>query len=184
MLFDKDGILSKKESLDQEIEDLILENENLTRKIRESQNKIVSHREDLDGTKSAIVELEKKQLESKSRLENQMKEISTLLERISEVSKRIESNKEQEIVIRGKREGLEKEVEALEKEIEESYQEFLSMSKMLESEKEALQKLLEDIQSNQSQYLKKPRGFPKSTSTSFGKGKNLIGIKGPNRFLS
>lgn len=159
MLFDKDGILSKKESLDQEIEDLILENENLTRKIRESQNKIVSHREDLDGTKSAIVELEKKQLESKSRLENQMKEISTLLERISEVSKRIESNKEQEIVIRGKREGLEKEVEALEKEIEESYQEFLSMSKMLESEKEALQKLLEDIQSIKANISKNQEVF-------------------------
>lgn len=159
MLFDKDGILSKKEGLDQEIEDIILENENLTRGIRDSQSNISIFRENLEETRTLIIDLDKKLLESNSRWENQMKEIGTLLERIGEINTRIEATKDQEIVIRSKREGLEKEVESLEKEIEESYQEFLSMSKMLESEKETLQKLVDEIQNIKANISKNQEVF-------------------------
>lgn len=103
LLFDKDGILSKKESIDQEIEDLILENENLTRGIRDNQSNIILHRSHWEETRTHIVELEKKLLESNSRLENQQKEIAVLDERIGEIQKRILGAKEQESVIREKK---------------------------------------------------------------------------------
>ncbi|XDD55512.1 chromosome segregation SMC family protein [Leptospira sp. WS4.C2] len=159
LLFDKDGILSKKESIDQAIEDLILENENLTRGIRDNQSNIILHRSHWEDTRTHIVELEKKLLESNSRLENQQKEIAVLDERIGEIQKRILGAKEQESVIREKKDGLEKEVEVLEKEIAESYQEFLSMSRILESEKETLQTLVEEISGIKSNISKNQEVF-------------------------
>jgi chromosome segregation protein len=146
LLFDKDGVLSKKEVVDQEIEDLLLENENLTRNIRESQAAIVNFRIYLDDTKNNIVELEKRMLETQGKIENYARQTKDLEARLVEIHKRISHTKEQEAGIREKREHLEKEVLTLEREIEESYQEFLSMSKILESEKETLQGLLEEIQ--------------------------------------
>lgn len=159
LLFDKDGILSKKESIDQEIEDLILENENLTRGIRDNQSNIILFRNQWEETRTQIVELEKKLLESNSRLENQQKEISVLEERIGEIQLRISGAKEQESVIREKKESLEKEVEFLEKEIEDAYQEFLSMSRILESEKETLQTLVEEISGIKSNISKNQEVF-------------------------
>lgn len=60
ILFDRDGFLSRKETLDQQIEDLILENENLTRSIKDSGLKIESLRESLEANKEQTVFLEKK----------------------------------------------------------------------------------------------------------------------------
>jgi chromosome segregation protein len=146
LLFDKDGVLSKKEVVDQDIEDLLLDNENLTRNIRESQALIVSLRNQLDETKNGIVDLEKRMLETQSKIENYLRQKMDLEERQDEIQKRISLTKDQESGIREKRDHLEKEVTTLEKEIEDSYQEFLSMSKILESEKETLHELLEEIQ--------------------------------------
>lgn len=66
ILFDRDGFLSRKETLDQQIEDLILENENLTRSIKDSGLKIESLRENLEANKEQTVFLEKKVLELSS----------------------------------------------------------------------------------------------------------------------
>ncbi|EMG12272.1 hypothetical protein LEP1GSC151_1347 [Leptospira interrogans serovar Grippotyphosa str. LT2186] len=60
ILFDRDGFLSRKETLDQQIEDLILENENLTRSIKDSGLKIESLRENLEANKEQTVFLEKR----------------------------------------------------------------------------------------------------------------------------
>ena len=81
-------------------------------------------------------------LETQSKIENYARHKNDLDSRLLEIQKRINQTKEQDDGIRGKRDFLDKEVISLEKEIEESYQEFLSMSKLLESEKETLQKLL------------------------------------------
>lgn len=159
LLFDKDGVLSKKEVVDQDIEDLLLENENLTRSIRESQTLILSLRNHWETARNQIVDLDKKILETQSRIDNQTRQTIELNDRIAEIFKRIASSKEQESGIREKRENLEKEVTSLEKEIEDSYQEFLSMSKMLESEKESLQKLLEEIQNLKSNISKNQEVF-------------------------
>lgn len=159
LLFDKDGVLSKKEVVDQDIEDLLLENENLTRSIRESQALILSLRNHWETARNLIVDLDKKVLETQSRIDNQTRQTVELNDRIAEIFKRIASSKEQETGIREKREKLEKEVISLEKEIEDSYQEFLSMSKMLESEKESLQKLLEEIQNLKSNISKNQEVF-------------------------
>ncbi|TGN20047.1 chromosome segregation SMC family protein [Leptospira idonii] len=159
LLFDKDGVLSKKELVDQEIEDLLLENENLTRNIRESQAQILVFRNEWEDTRNIIVDLEKKLLESQGRMENQTKQLLGLEERIVEIQKRISATKEQEASIREKREFLEKEVISLEKEIEDAYQEFLSMSKILESEKETLQSLLDDIQNLKANISKNQEVF-------------------------
>ncbi len=154
LLFDKDGVLSKKEIVDQEIEDLLLENENFTRNIRECQSSIVIFRGSLDETKNSIVDLEKRMLETQGRIENFIRQMRDLEIRHIEIQKRITLTKDQEVGIKEKRDHLEKEVITLEKEIEESYQEFLSMSKILESQKETLQALLEEIQELKSNISK------------------------------
>ncbi|WP_411822296.1 chromosome segregation SMC family protein [Leptospira sp. 'Mane'] len=159
LLLDKDGVLSKKEVVDQDIEDLLLENENLTRSIRESQTLILTLRNDWEHARNQIVDLDKKILETQSKIDNQTRQSTELNNRIAEIFKRIATSKEQEAGIREKREKLEKEVISLEKEIEDSYQEFLSMSKMLESEKESLQKLLEEIQGLKSNISKNQEVF-------------------------
>jgi len=159
LLFDKDGVLSKKEIVDQDIEDLLLENENFTRNIRESQTAIVNYRTNLDETRNSIVEMEKRMLETQSKIENYARHKNDLDSRLLEIQKRINQTKEQDDGIRGKRDFLDKEVISLEKEIEESYQEFLSMSKLLESEKETLQKLLEEIQGLKSNISKNQEVF-------------------------
>ncbi|EMO30171.1 hypothetical protein LEP1GSC170_0056, partial [Leptospira interrogans serovar Bataviae str. HAI135] len=66
ILFDRDGFLFRKETLDQQIEDLILENENLTRSTKDSGFKIESLRESLEANKEQTVFLEKKVLELSS----------------------------------------------------------------------------------------------------------------------
>ncbi len=159
LLFDKDGVLSKKEIVDQEIEDLLLENENLTRNIRECQASIVIFRGSLDETKNSIVDLEKRMLETQGRIENYNRQFKDLEVRLVEIQKRVASTKDQETGIREKRDHLEKEVLSLEKEIEESYQEFLSMSKILESEKATLQGLLDEIQGLKSNISKNQEVF-------------------------
>jgi chromosome segregation protein len=146
LLFDKDGVLSKKEFVDQEIEDLLLENENLTRGIRESHTAIVGFRAELDETRNNIVDFEKRMLETQSKIENFLQKTKDIESRLLEIEKRINHTRDQESGIREKREFLETEVLSLEKEIEDSYQEFLSMSKILESEKMTLQLLSEEIQ--------------------------------------
>ncbi|GBF49504.1 chromosome segregation ATPase [Leptospira ryugenii] len=159
LLFDKDGVMAKKEALDQEIEDLLLTNENLTRAVRDSQANIVKMRGIWEETRNQMVELEKRMLETQSQVENFTQRTTDLQNRIDEVKKRISSSRDQEIGIRNKRENLEREVLSLEKEIEDSYQEFLSMSKLLESEKLSLQSLLEEIQTLKSNISKNQEVF-------------------------
>jgi chromosome segregation protein len=65
MFLDKDGILSKKEDLDRKMEDLILENENLTRANRESHQEIERLRISIEEKNEGLVLVEKKKFRNK-----------------------------------------------------------------------------------------------------------------------
>ncbi len=159
MLFAKDGILSKKESVDQAIEDLLLENENLTRGIRNSQNLMSAYRHSLEENRSSTVDLEKKSLETQAKKDVLLQKVESLLARMAEATSRIQSAEEQNATLVAKKQELELEVVELERQIESSYQEFLAMSKILESQKSVLQGLLEEIQTLKSNITKNQEVF-------------------------
>lgn len=150
ILLDKDGLLAQKESIDSEIEDLILENENLSRKIKEANSNIESMRYALEEKKEEIVKLEKSILEMEgknaSALDARDKELRIKHEageRIANFEKSIES-------LQSKKVTYQEEVKVLEEQIEKSYTEFLGMSKTLEAEKEQLKELFSEIQNLKS----------------------------------
>ncbi len=146
LILDKDGLLSKKEAIDSEIEDLILQNENFSRDISKSNEEIETLRTNLENTKEEIVKLEKLVLElegkifaTKTELE---REESSVIERKQKVET-LNQNLEQ---LNLRKNSVKEEVAILEEQIEKSYNEFLSMSKVLESEKEILKNILNEIQ--------------------------------------
>jgi chromosome segregation protein len=146
ILLDKEGLLAKKENIDSEIEDLILENENVTRKISESNQNIEYLRIKLEEYKEEIVKLEKSILEIEGKfystelnLEREEKQFKETESKILSIQNSIQSLKD-------KKSTYELEVQKLEEQIEKSYNEFLGMSKILESEKEGLKKVLSEIQ--------------------------------------
>lgn len=150
ILLDRDGLLAKKENIDSEIEDLILDNENLSRKIKESNHNIETLRLTLEEKKEEIVKLEKNILEMESKnasaLDAREKEIRIKEEahaRISNIEKSIET-------LQAKKITYNEEVKVLEEQIERSYNEFLGMSKALESEKEELKGIFTAIQNLKS----------------------------------
>ncbi|GBF38053.1 chromosome segregation SMC family protein [Leptospira johnsonii] len=146
LLFDRDGFLSQKEGLDQEIEDLILENENLTRSIKESGLTIESLREEAENIREKIVYLEKRILELNSEKNSKLESAKSLSERIEETQKRIVAAQESIKTLGAKKTEFEKEVIELEQQIENRYNEFLEMSRALDSEKEALRNIVKEIQ--------------------------------------
>ncbi|PJZ76698.1 chromosome segregation SMC family protein [Leptospira neocaledonica] len=146
LLFDRDGFLSQKEGLDQEIEDLILENENLTRSIKESGLTIESLREEAENIREKIVYLEKRILELNSEKNSKLESAKSLSERIDETQKRILAAQESIKTLGAKKTEFEKEVIELEQQIENRYNEFLEMSRALDSEKEALRNIVKEIQ--------------------------------------
>lgn len=146
ILFDRDGFLSRKETLDQQIEDLILENENLTRSIKDSGLKIESLRESLEANKEQTVFLEKKVLELSSEKNSRLEICKSIQLRKEEIEKRIQNAKDSIQNVISKKQEFEKEVSELEQQIESSYNEFLDMSRALESEKESLRNILKEIQ--------------------------------------
>ncbi|PJZ66212.1 chromosome partitioning protein ParA [Leptospira wolffii] len=146
MLFDRDGFLSQKEGLDQEIEDLILENENHTRSIKESGITIETLREEVESIREKIVFLEKRILELNSERNSKVEGAKSLSERIEEARKRILTAQESEKNHNSKKSEFEKEVAELEQQIENRYNEFLEMSRALDSEKEALRNIVKEIQ--------------------------------------
>ncbi len=146
MLFDRDGFLSQKEGLDQEIEDLILENENHTRSIKESGATIETLREEVEGIREKIVYLEKRILELNSEKNSKVEGAKSLSQRIEETQKRIHTAQESVKTHISKKSDFEKEVLELEQQIENRYNEFLEMSRALDSEKEALRNIVKEIQ--------------------------------------
>lgn len=146
MLFDRDGFLSQKEGLDQEIEDLILENENHTRSIKESGVTIETLREEVEGIREKIVFLEKRILELNSERNSKVEGAKSLAVRIEEARRRILTAQESEKTHTSKKAEFEKEVAELEQQIENRYNEFLEMSRALDSEKEALRNIVKEIQ--------------------------------------
>ncbi|PJZ70344.1 chromosome partitioning protein ParA [Leptospira perolatii] len=146
MLFDRDGFLSQKEALDQEIEDLILENENHTRSIKESGLLIGSIREELEENRERTVFLEKRTLELTSERNGKLEASKTFSARITEAEDRIRISKESILNLENKKSEFEKEVSELEQQIETRYNDFLQMSKALDSEKEALRQIVKEIQ--------------------------------------
>lgn len=146
ILFDKDGMLSQKEFFDQKIEDLILENDKLSRNIKESFEVIDKLRLELDEKKEEIVSLEKKILEMESKKTSSDESIHKLKLNRQEVSTRMETTQVSITSLKNKRDSIHQEIQKLEHQIEESYKEFLGMSKSLESEKTELQAILDKIQ--------------------------------------
>lgn len=146
LLFDRDGFLSQKEGLDQDIEDLILENENLTRSIKESGLTIETLREEAENIREKIVYLEKRILELNSEKNSKLESAKSLSERIEETQKRIMAAQESIKTLGTKKTEFEKEVIELEQQIENRYNEFLEMSRALDSEKEALRNIVKEIQ--------------------------------------
>ncbi|MEI7011942.1 chromosome segregation SMC family protein [Leptospira licerasiae] len=159
LLFDRDGFLSQKEGLDQEIEDLILENENLTRSIKESGLTIESLREEAENIREKIVYLEKRILELNSEKNSKLESAKSLSERIEETQKRILAAQESIKTLGAKKTEFEKEVIELEQQIENRYNEFLEMSRALDSEKEALRNIVKEIQGLKNEIQKNQEDY-------------------------
>ncbi|TGK10102.1 chromosome partitioning protein ParA [Leptospira fletcheri] len=159
LLFDRDGFLSQKEGLDQELEDLILENENHTRSIKESGVSIELLREDVEGNKERTVDFEKRILELNSERNGKIESSKSISERIAEVEKRILSAKESTKTLLVKKTEFEKEVADLELQIENRYNEFLEMSRALDSEKEALRHIVREIQGLKNEIQKNQEDY-------------------------
>ncbi|WP_039948155.1 chromosome segregation SMC family protein [Leptospira fainei] len=159
LLFDRDGFLSQKEGLDQEIEDLILENENHTRSIKESGISIETLREEVEGNKEKIVYLEKRILELNSERNGKIESGKSIVERILEAEKRIQSAQESAKTLQIRKSEFEKEVADLELQIENRYNEFLEMSRALDSEKEALRHIVKEIQTLKNEIQKNQEDY-------------------------
>ncbi|TGK00885.1 chromosome partitioning protein ParA [Leptospira semungkisensis] len=159
LLFDRDGFLSQKEGLDQEIEDLILENENHTRSIKESGINIETLREEAENIREKIVYLEKRILELNSERNSKLESAKSLGERIEETQKRILSAQDSMKTLATKKTEFEKEVVELELQIENRYNEFLEMSRALDSEKEALRNIVKEIQGLKNEIQKNQEDY-------------------------
>ncbi|MDX1957228.1 MAG: AAA family ATPase [Leptospiraceae bacterium] len=146
ILFDKDGMLSHKEALDSKMEELVLLNDSYQMNIREKNKRIEETRVLLEENKEEVYNLEKLVLEINSKINSTQENLEKthLLkketeERIFTLSNNIDS-------IANKKTQYEQEVNSLEEEINASYSEFLNISKVLETEKLELTKILEKIQ--------------------------------------
>jgi len=147
ILFDKDGMLAKKQSLDQQIEDLLLENDNLVSKIRENNLKMEELRTAISSNKDEVYGLEKQVLEFRGVLHSKEENKLTQEKIAQEIKERIlliETNIQN---LLQKKSQYEIEVQSLEEKIDKSYHEFLAISKLLESEKEQLSSIQTEIQS-------------------------------------
>ncbi|EMP04573.1 AAA domain protein [Leptospira interrogans serovar Pyrogenes str. 200701872] len=177
ILFDRDGFLSRKETLDQQIEDLILENENLTRSIKDSGLKIESLRENLEANKEQTVFLEKKVLELSSEKNSRLEICKSIQLRKEEIEKRIQNAKDSIQNVISKKQEFEKEVSELEQQIESSYNEFLDMSRALESEKESLRNILKEIQNLKHDIQKNQDDFKNLIPVLTEKERTVSGLK-------
>ncbi|EMM74795.1 RecF/RecN/SMC N-terminal domain protein [Leptospira weilii str. 2006001855] len=177
ILFDRDGFLSRKEALDQQIEDLILENENLTRGIKDSGLKIESLRESLEANKEQTVFLEKKVLELGSERNSRLEAGKAIQLRKEEIQKRIQTAKDSIQNVISKKQEFEREVFELEQQIESSYNEFLDMSRALESEKESLRNILKEIQNLKYDIQKNQDDFKNLIPILTEKERTVSGLK-------
>ncbi len=177
MFLDKDGILSKKEDLDRKMEDLILENENLTRANRESHQEIESLRSSIEEKNEELVLVEKRSLETNSK-QNFLKNNLTVFEtREKEIQERIQTMVEAIASTQDRKKEFEEEVLKLEREIEESYNRFLTMSKAYESQKDELKSILGRIQELKSNITKNQEVFQGLFPILTEKEKNCSALK-------
>lgn len=146
LILDKDGLLSKKEVIDSEIEDLILQNENFSREISNSNLNLENLRNNLESTKEEIVKLEKLVLELEGKILTTKTELEREESSVLERKQKMETTTKNQEQLSLRKESVKQEVTILEEQIEKSYNEFLSMSKVLESEKEILKNLMSEIQ--------------------------------------
>lgn len=177
MFLDKGGVLSRKGELDRRLEDLILENENLSGSNKESHAKIESLRVLKQEKSESIVSLEKRSLEISSREINLQENKSKFLVRSKEIQTKIQAIQESRNQTVVKKREFEEEVANLEKEVEESYAEFLDMSKALDSQKESIRHIqasILELKSNISKNQEVYQGlFPLLTE----KEKNISALK-------
>ncbi len=145
IIFDKDGMLSKKEGLDSKIEELIQYNDSLTEKIRENGKNIDDLYVRINEIKEEIVKLEKYILEMNSKKESLGEQKKSITGFLNDTESRIQSSKHTIESINNRKKGFEDEVLLLEEKIESSYTEFLKISKILESEKIELKEILSKI---------------------------------------
>lgn len=146
ILFDKDGMLFKKENLDGMIESILSKNDSLGERIRENSKKIEELYIRTTEIKEEIVRLEKYILEMNSKKMNLNEQLKSIQKFISESEGRINSASKSIESIKERKKGFEEEVVILEEKIETSYNEFLKISKILESEKAELKQILQKIQ--------------------------------------
>ncbi|HMV81144.1 MAG TPA: AAA family ATPase [Leptospiraceae bacterium] len=150
IVFDKDGMLARKESLDSEIEELILENEQLLSDIRSLQSESEEKRKNISELKEEVYSLEKQLLESRTGRTSLDAGRAKLMENIAETKERYDSVALSLTSISEKKTAYENEVVQLEEQIERSYNEFLNISKILETEKTDLKNLTSEIQNLKS----------------------------------
>ncbi|MCP5500137.1 MAG: AAA family ATPase [Leptospiraceae bacterium] len=146
ILFDKDGMLARKESIDQKIEELIEENESYSRMIKESFARIESFRDTLEIKKTEVTDLEKRILEMQGKKTANSDTLEKIKDQLAEVHVRIISLKESIQNLKDKKEVFAQEVRKLEEQIEASYAEFMGMSKTLEAEKQELKTTFSKLQ--------------------------------------
>jgi len=159
LFFDKDGMLAQKESIDQKVEDLLLENENFSRLIKDSFSRIEALRIELEEKKNHVTELEKKTLELQGKHNSLKESVGKNLSTQKEIQARITNANGSIAALEEKKKTYQEEVRKLEEQIEASYIEFLGMSKSLEAEKEELKVTFQALQELKSSSQKDQEDF-------------------------
>ncbi|MCE9499981.1 MAG: chromosome partitioning protein ParA, partial [Leptospira sp.] len=145
ILFDKDGILAQKESIDQEIEDLFLENENYSREMKELFSNVEIFRNQLERKKEEIVKSEKKLLEIDARSANYREMQTNLSRKTTEIEKRIIELIENKSALESKQLAHLDELKEIEILVAKSDSEFAGINAILEKEKNSLQEVFGSI---------------------------------------
>ena len=145
LFLDENGVFSRKESIDQTIEDILLSNEIQYRSKKEKQDQLEKCVLQAEEIKERISTIEKNIIETNSKKMILVESIVAKEQREEEIRVRSEKTLENIQSLTEKTTEFELEITNIEKEIEQSYQEFLDISKVLEKQKQDLLGIQESI---------------------------------------
>ncbi|MCB1189573.1 MAG: AAA family ATPase [Leptospiraceae bacterium] len=146
ILLDKDGMLAQKNTIDNKIEELKIENETLSNIIKDSVEANEGLRKLLDEKKESIQDLEKKILEMETKRNACLDSMQKNLKDREELDVKILSIKNSIEGVKTKKNEYVQELQLIEAQIESSYTNFLDMRESLDKEKEELKDIFTEIQ--------------------------------------
>lgn len=146
ILFDKDGMLSQKNTIDQKIEELRVENETLSETIKKAITENETFRKLLEEKKDTIQNLEKKILEMETKRNACLDSMEKSLQEREELDIKILAIKNSIEAVKSKKNEYVQELQGIESQIETSYTSSLDIRNTLNKEKEELKEIFSEIQ--------------------------------------